>query len=505
MKFMLRCLLTLLAIFMVAPGMAATQKEFTISAYDLTLKVFSEKELQSQLALNPDLPRTDSEVLVLAEKLYPPAWQKDPPAVYEAAVPMEKDQEYELGLLFAALRNPTISDATRTAVNQIILNAIPPLPKTYKYGHFKFYYTDSDPNPDHNVTLSEIRWTANQLQNGWNKYVEAGFKEPKHYLSGTAKRIDVKVYYLGSSLLGQTGSGWNHIELNSKYCVKDYCKRRTTSNHELFHRVQYSYGYISGTANMKWIVEGTASWSQKFTYRSIRDYMARMNSGLSDPDKKLITDPNARSYDACHFWVYLDEAATKRTYPAGRAIRDVWATYETNGKNAKAAVETVANLRVGSPTFDNYVIKWTRANYCKDFANASSSWKHDYTEDEVSVVSCSNTYGPLSHVPKTSRTISSNSTSFTLTGNVKEYGADFYEFTIGPSVTNIKITLDGADTGDFAYEFIPIKEGEVKTYSYTYNTDHTHTRTITAGQYDKYGLIVLGRSKGGNYTVRVGP
>jgi hypothetical protein len=289
------------------------------------------------------------------------------------------------------------------------------------------------------------------------------------------------------------------------------CKRKTTSAHELFHRVQYAYGYVTGTANMKWMVEGSAAWSQKFTNMSVRDYMSRMNSGLSVPDKTLITGTGARSYDACHLWTYLDEAATKYTrpsYPMGRAIKDVWATYNTNGKNAKAAVETVANARVGSTSFDNFVTKWSRANYCKDFTKPAS-WKLDYTEDESSAVSCSTTYGPLSHVPRTLRTISSNATVINLTGSVSEYGADYYEFTVNPAVTSVKIALNGADTGDFAYQLIPIKSGAALTYAYTFGSGpgntHTFTSTFTAGSQDKFGLIVGGRSKGGSYTVRVGP
>jgi len=470
----------------------------------------SYEAFQKHFGNNPEIPTTHDEILRLARTLYQPLEDKFAAAREEPTVLDEEDpgcREYELGLLFAALQNPDVSDLTRDAVDNIIDVSIPALPKTYTSGHFRILYTTSDANTAHNITTSEAQSVAYYLNQYWNKYY-SNFTKPLSYWDAARRTwmIDVKIYYISSSILGQTGSGWNHIELNSSLCVKNLCKRKTTSAHELFHRVQYAYGYVSGTANLKWIVEGTAAYSQKYTNMAVRDYMARMNSGLSVPDKPLITGSSARSYDACHLWVYLDEAATTSTYPMGRAIRDVWATYKTNGKNAKAAVYTVAKARLGSSSFDNYVIRWIRANYCKDFANASASWKHDYTEDETSVTQCSVTYGPLSHVPRTYRTISSNTTVVTLSGSVNEYGADYYEFTIGPAVTNLKIRLDGAATGDFAWEFLPMKAGKVLTYSYVPSgMDYTYQKTLTAGQWDKFGLVVLGRSKGGSYTVRVGP
>lgn len=224
--------------------------------------------------------------------------------------------------------------------------------------------------------------------------------------------------------------------------------------------------------------------------------MGRMNSGLLVPDKKLITDPGARSYDACHFWVYMQERCGTHL-----AIRDVWATYETNGKNAKAAVNTVVSARLGY-TFDAYTQAWHKANRIKDSLNGGT---YEYDEDEVSTTSCSVVYGPLSHVPATSRTISSNATVISLAGSVNAYGADYYDFTINPAVTSLKIVMDGADTGNFSYHFALLKDNRWRVISNTSSTDYTYSRAVTSGQYDKLWLIVTGRDKGGSYTLRVGP
>ena len=163
-----------------------------------------------------------------------------------------------MGVLFASLQNPAISDATRAEVESIIVAAEPAVHKTYTSGHFKIYYTDSDVDPNNNVTLDDVKSMAKDLNKTWNKYV-ANFKTPKHYLDGTTEMVDVKVYDLGDGLYGETSSSWNYMNLNSKQVVNDACNRKTTPAHELWHRVEYAFGYVSGTANMGWIVEGTAS------------------------------------------------------------------------------------------------------------------------------------------------------------------------------------------------------------------------------------------------------
>jgi hypothetical protein len=480
--------LVILLTFLLA-GTTPGQEIFQFQTHNIKTEILPAALFEARFGDNPDVPRTDAAIIALAEKLYPPVRTRKPDA---APTVVQECREYEVGVLFAALQNPAISDQTRRQVDYILEAAAPPLPKTYTSGHFKFNYTDSDPDPDHNVTLAEIQATATRLNSYWNTYV-ANFKTPKNYISGGTEMVDVNVYYLGAGLYGETGSGWNHINLNSKLCVKDACKRRTTSAHELFHRVQYAYGYISGTASMKWIVEGTASWSQKYTNQTIRDYMGRMNQGLDAPDINLI---NTRSYNACHFWVYL-----QKLVGSWAAIRDVWATYETNGNNAKAAVNTVTTTDL-SKTFDQFAQAWVKTNYIKDLDNAATG-NYDYAEDEVTQTSCGITYGPLNEVPRATNAIADNTTSFTLNGSVSAYGADYYDFPLGADLTQLQVKVEGAAPGNFSYHFIGVKSNRWRSIINKTST-YTFTRTLTAGQWDKLALVVAGRSRGGNYTITVG-
>jgi hypothetical protein len=453
-------------------------------AKGIRIEIMSQEEFNDTFGSNPDVPLKGDAVIALAEKLFPPYGKKDLLKNTDIT-----SREYEVGVLFAALQNPLIYHSTRYAVDEIINAAAPPLPKTYTSGHFKFFYTDNDANPDNNVTLAQVQSAAANLNSYWNSYA-TNFKEPKHYLAGATKMVNVKVYDLGPGLYGETASGWNYISLNSKLTVSDACKRKTTSAHELFHRVQYAYGYISGTANMKWLVEGTAAWSQKYTNAATRDYMNRMISGLNNPDKDLILE---RSYDAAHFWVYLQKRA------GWDAIRDVWDTYSTNGNNAKAAVNTVLTDQLGL-AFDQYAGQWAQANYVKDAANPGN---FEYDEDETTVTSCGITYGPLSHVPKVVNILVKNGTQWGRSDAVKPYGADYYDFRLDPALTKITIKLDGDDTGTFRYYIMGMKNNTVMSKTALTVPDYTYSKTLTAGQWDKIAVIAIGGETGGTYTVRI--
>ncbi len=467
---------------------------FTVTLNTPPLEILTQEVFESRFGDNTNIPRTERDIVTLAEKLYPSL-------AYKAALPDEITQdipeeltngcsEEKVGVLFAALQNPEVSNYTRRVVSEIIDAAIPPLPKTKTSatGLFKIWYTTNNADSKHNVTDAQINTLATLLDSYWNIYTK-NFKYPKHKLVNGKKRIDVKVYYIDAYTLGVTSSFWDHIELNSASCVRDACKRRTTSAHELFHRVQYAYGYISGTANMSWIVEGTASWSQKFTNQTIRDYMARMHTGLSNTGKGLFT----RSYDACHFWVYLQEQSSSS------AIKQVWAKYQANGKKAKEAVGSVTATRLGL-NFDKYSAKWSRANYMKDLKNAASGG-YNYHENAVSVTNCGVKYGPLRKVPVVASTINPDS-SFTQTGSVSPYGARYHVFTLGKTLKNLSVNFKG--TGSFELSFIGIKNNEWKNITNKTLTAFNYNKTLAAGQWDKLAVMVMGTTKGGTYSLKVG-
>lgn len=348
----------------------------------IAIEVMTPEAFNETFGNNPDVPREDAAIIALAERLFPPQGQPRPSRGW-----VGQSISYEVGVLFAALKNPAIDPATRETVDSIIASSEPSLPKTYTSGHFRFFYTDSDPDPRNNATLTQIKKTALALNASWTSY-SSNFRTPKHYLAGSKQMLDIKVYWLGDDM-GVTNRNWDYIALNSQETVANDCMSKITAAHELFHRVQFAYRLENITPNMKWLVEGSATWSEKYRHASIKDYMNFMNKGLTT------TDPSIgfmqRDYDTVHFWVYLE----KRWGWA--AIKEVWETFETNGHDAKAAVDAMLHDKNRNSSFDQFVGEWALTNYVKDTANPGVN---DYDEDEIRRTSCGVPYGPLRHVPR---------------------------------------------------------------------------------------------------------
>jgi hypothetical protein len=465
----------------------------------ITVDILSEREFVARFGDNPDIPLTDHEVLALAQKLYPPLGLERLNGTEEIS-----DEnahrfwcgEYEVGLLFAALQSPRISNETRLAVDHIIAQSKPPLPKLFKSKHFNFRYTDSNPDPRHNVTAAEIGKTAQFLDSYWDTYSSA-FTTPKHYTSGSREVIDINVYYMppdtqGNDQLGRTSFFWNFIELNSKLVVKSNCLRRTVSAHELFHRVQYSYGYVNGMAMMKWMVEGTAVWSQKYTNSSIADYIHNMNSGLEKPNVGLI---NKRSYDAAHFWVKLAETA-----PAGwQIIKDVWGRYKTNGHNSKGAVNS-AIMNAFGYGFDHFVTLWNNANYMKDLDN--SGQLYDYWEDEKVVTSCGETFGPLASVPMANTAFLIKDMYHPVDGSVEPYGAKYFKFELEDDISCLTIGFDALE-GNFSYSLIGLQNGKWMKILSSTNAHYSYAGAPLqgTGRWTAVVVVVGGTGQGGRFKI----
>lgn len=150
-------------VFLLMP-FSACAYEFK-QATGIQVEVLPAQEFLASFGNNQDIPLTHNSIIALASKLYPPEGKRPPVEKVEVE---EECREYEVGLLFAALQNPAISDTTRQAVDRLISQNVPLLPRTYTSGHFKFFFTSTNANPDHNVTLAEVQSTATYLNSYWN-------------------------------------------------------------------------------------------------------------------------------------------------------------------------------------------------------------------------------------------------------------------------------------------------------------------------------------------------
>lgn len=458
----------------------------------ITIDILSDREFIAKFGDNPDIPRTDDDVIALVQKLYPPLGVERLNSADEIS-----DQgahrfwcgEYDVGLLIAALQNPQISNETRSAVDRIIAKSKPPLPRSYKSTHFNFRYTGNDPDPRNNVTLAQIQKTAQLLESYWVKYSK-DFTTPKHYISGTRKVIDVEVYYL-SGISGWTASDENFIVLNSKW-LSDDCRRRIASAHELFHRVQYSYGYVTATPMMNWMSEGTAIWIDKYLNNWIGDYMLYMDLGLKNPGKGLI---KTRSRDSAHFWVKLTE-----TSPTGwKIIKDVWNRYKTNGHKGKAAVNAAIINALGYG-FDRFVTLWNNANYMKDLNDPGQLY--DYGEDERVVTSCGMTFGPLASVPTANTAFVIKDVYQPIDNSVEPYGAKYFKLELEDDLSCLTISFDALQ-GNFSYSFIGLQNDKWMKIVSSTKAHYSYGSVPLQGpnRWTAVMVVVGGMSTGGSFRI----
>lgn len=470
-----------------------------------------EQTLDELLLQNPNAPTNDHFALQFARELFPPEQERsdssisfdfaEGPASFEAADNEGTDWcgEPTRGLLEAVVASDLLSDAARTQIDTMMVDAVPSLERAKTIGHFRFRWTESSSNLRDNTTETNIDSTGAILNDCWDRYV-TDFREPKANLVNGQRMIDIDVYYDGG-LHGSTSSHSNRIFLNSDTVVNDDCRRKTTSAHELFHRVEYSYGYVTGTSGQRWWVEALGSWSQEYYAPDVDDYISRVNTGLGRPGDELL----GRSYDACHYWKYLGEQLAARSAAVGsetEAIREVLDEYASNGLDAKAASDTVTQDRISRP-FDRFFQDWTKANYLKDLTNPSA--KYDYAEDETVTTSCSRTYGPYRHVaPVSDHKITTNATTWSsATQTVGAYSTRYHHFDIDDGVTEFELRFEGnvgGGSGDYSVHVALIKDDRWRRIlNSTSTTEVARHITLNPGQYDRCAVVVNGLASGGSY------
>lgn len=472
-------------------------------------------DINEILKANPNAPTNDEYALNFAHKLLPPKDQRIEGELdfsfSEGTVALSAEEtesvewcgEYTLGLLEAVLASTLISKNAKEEIEALMADSIPTFEKEKTIGHFHFMWTETSTDARDNVTETDIDATGVILNDCWDRYT-ADLRQPQAELIGGQRIIDVEVYYL-SGLGGSTSSHSNKIFLNSRV-IRDECRRQTVTVHELFHRVQYSYGYVTGTGGQKWWVEGTASWSQDYFRDNINDYVNRVNSGLAEPDKSLLD----RSYNACHYWKYFGEQIDKRSALVTsevQALGDFLEEYSTNGLDAKVASGTVTQNQI-SRSFNKFFMDWSKANYIKDLDNPFT--RYEYDEDEEVTISCLRTYGPYRHIiPTVDETIASD--IFTWASPpyaVNSHGTDYLLFHIDPAVNKASIRFEGNPTGgagQFGLHLIMIKDNRWRIIYNNYSsvTERTWNLSFAPGEYDRCVLVVNGLDTGGQYEISI--
>ncbi len=480
-------------VWLAAPGPILAQGFSQFNSQNTTLEILPAEVFKARYGNNPQVPKTEEEIIALARRIFVPAVQ----VPMEAAEPVEECGTSDLLLLQAALQNPEVSDATRRLVALIQKDPVPePFEYTEIFGHFRFHWWENHPQePRHNVTRAQIANTASYLNKYWQRCVKTLRIWPLHSIEAGQELIDVKVFYC-PSYSGLAIRDEITIHLNSTTVVRQICRRKSVPAHELFHMVQYTCEVHKKLTDYKWLVEGSAVWAQKWLLEAagvapVYDYILRMNEGLAKTDNELMVE---REYDAALFWVYLTEQAG---WEAMRSILLKIKNQET--KDFKAAVAAVVKQRLGL-TFDKFVHKWSKANYIKVMKNATP--EYDYTEDGQIFTSCRRKYKLSNLTPSLEYKILDNNATWKTGWIIGPYAATYFKIKLGPEVTRVRLQVKGQDEGNYSFWFMGIKENQGLKTVQTFNNTYEYNQNLTPGQWDHLMVMVMGRSKGGEYLIQ---
>lgn len=475
--------------------------------------------LEAILLENPDAPSDDEHALLFASKLYLTGRGAHDTSVRLNLVDgrvtcgaresehVEWCGESTYGMLETVLVSNLISPTARTLINRIISRSRPKLERMKNFGHFKFSWTEGNKTAKHNTTERNIARTAKNLNECWDR-LAVDFRTPQAELIGNKRIIAVEVYW-NPRRGGSTSSSSNRIFLNSDTVVNDNCRSRTVAAHELFHRVQYSYGYVTGTNAQKWWVEALGSWSQEYFDTTINDYVNRVNRGLRRPERALLQ----RSYDACHFWKYFGERLRNCSTAIDHeheAVQQVLDEYSHNGLDLEGAVSIVVGRHL-LMSFEKFFEEWVKANYLKELKGAPEEYR--YSEGDDVTAACGRKYGPYAKVARVAGkgTIIEGQSWTSGRKGISPYSAHYYDFAIGARVNQLEVKVSGkfGRNAEIGTPYLVLSKAGNWMTGRRGRTNRSAGEWMKElrfdpGRYDRCVLLLSGRDRPGTYQVEIG-
>jgi hypothetical protein len=177
---------------------------------------------------------------------------------------------------------------------------IPSFENQIETEHFVLSWTNASSHEADNINDPQVvKETAGYLETAWEKLSRLFGRAP--YVPPGSSKVAVIFHDLDCYAYADPPEG--PIELNSRVWMKMPSIRQSTSAHELFHKLQYAYGYKTRWRPgepILWFTEGTAAWAEVFVWgRVTRDCkMENMftNTGIDLFDAEDMALP---------FWIFF--------------------------------------------------------------------------------------------------------------------------------------------------------------------------------------------------------
>ncbi len=449
---------------------------------------------------DPTIPRTFARLREYGRLLYGPRPRKFPrmvrqqPSVGSIRSLYEECGEAAWQRFFLGLGNPNLTPAQRDGIEADMDADMPDFDLSIDTDHFILRWTNSSAHAADNIADNRIvSGTGEHLEEAWNIY-EAAFGRPP-YVPVNSDKIEVVFYDIGGPN-GVASPPDGPIQLNSVSWVTTEGLHKPVSAHELFHKLQYAFGYRTSWNLVEpylWFSEGTASWAEVFIWQRVsRD--TKITRMFTNPDLNLYD----ASYSALPFWIFFE--ARQRSDAEDNPILHYLSTIEPNGDIEGALEEVIDEEWAANNVFgqlDTFYALFARDRHIGHWRSGplGGFYPSILAPDDTEVT-------PDLRVTQVALGLSD---TYTANESVSPLGSDYYRFSLEADADGqlFSLSVDGERGGDFSYYLIWEKDGSWMNaaFSSVSSGAFSHAEGVNLTNADAVVLVVSGRGAGGNYTL----
>lgn len=295
---------------------------------DLGLTSYDEQAWSRAGARDPLLPRSDRELQELVAAVYPPRPTSGSPSGDAGC------GECSTGRLMRALGDPSLESSTLTAVASHVASLVPALERARQTPHFELMWTEVSEDERDNIDESVVAETAAHLERAWHVLSDEFGRAP--YVPSGRQRIEVQ--FRNIAYLGVASPPDGPIVFDAHRWAALPGVRRPSSAHELFHKLQYAFGYqreYLPAGDHRWFSEGTASWAEALVWNQVSDPTKQLGLYLA-PELPLF----ASGYQSLPFWLFVQRSLARTGSPG--ALREFFTVYEATGSEHEALTQLSA-------------------------------------------------------------------------------------------------------------------------------------------------------------------
>jgi hypothetical protein len=401
--------------------------------------------------------------------------------------------------LFSGLSNPDLTSDERDTLEADIDDATPEFENNHETDHFILRWTNSSTHTKDNIEDSSIvEETGEFLETAWNLYKTSFGRTP--YLPNDATKMEVIFQNIPG--IGVASPPDGPIQFDSEIWVSDPGMRQPVSAHELFHKLQYTFGFRTKhtpSGDYKWFSEGTASWAEVFVWQRVSGSYKILDL-FANPDYNLYWV----SYRALPYWIFFE--ARQKGSVNDNALRDFLHKYDALDTST-AYPERVAYSEVIDEHWAQNNVYGQADNFFAFFSRCRllGDWRNKPTGEQLYPT----IYGPDGTIIEPTLAVIEvnlgSGDAYNNAGRVSEFGSDYYRliFEDDADKEDITINVDGSSTGDFSYYLIWERNGrcERELFPSDLTEDYNKSYKLDLSSENSLLLIISGRGKGGDYSL----